>query len=93
MALTHLTQLLDDPRGFLKYRLVYLVQRHPLWRAHHQAVRPHTEADGAALAAFEFIGHYRVLHPCIAVGAGVAKIGRQQGLGQSLGRQISGIYY
>ena len=93
MALAHLAQFLDDPRGFFLHGLVHLVQRHPLGRTDHQAVRPHTEADGAALAAFEFIGHQRVAQPRIAVGAGVAEIGRQQRLSQRLGGQSTTIYY
>ena len=93
MALAYFTQFFDDPSSLLLHRLVHLVQRHPLGRAHHQAVRAYRESDGAALAAFELVRHQRILHPGIAVGPGVAEIGRRNRLIQQLRWQAGFVHY
>ena len=79
LALARLAELAHDPGCFVEQGRVHLVQRHPGGRAHGQAIGPDGKADGAALAAAEFVADVGAGERDGPVGAGMGKALRRQG--------------
>ena len=75
-------QLLQHPAGTVVQQGLDLGHRGPARRTHGQPVRADAQADGAALAALEFVTHLTAAQAHQAVGARVVPGGGLEDLGE-----------
>ena len=90
LALARLAELGDDPARFFMQGGFHLGHGCPARRAHRQAFGTDHEANGAAPAALEFIGHAGAGKGDATVGAGVAEGGGGEHVLERLGGRCGG---